>query len=117
MPGTTRGAAPQPDAAQAPSGTLAAIHALVGKAECASDSQCQVLPIGARACGGPAGFLAWSNAKTDAGQLQALAEAYRAEQQANNERSGRISNCRVLTAPLAACRANICQLSEASATR
>ena len=101
-----------PPAAPA-SGTLAQIHARIGKAECTSDSQCQVLPIGAKACGGPAGFLAWSNAKTDAGELQALAERYKTEQQANNERSGRISNCRVMTAPAAACRANTCQLGEA----
>ena len=96
---------------------MARIHALVGKADCSSDSQCQVLPIGAKACGGPASYLAWSNAKTDAADLQALAERYQAEQQGNNERAGRISNCRVEPQPLAACRANTCQLVEVAAAR
>jgi hypothetical protein len=100
----------------APSGTLARIHALVGKADCSADSQCQVLPVGARACGGPAGFLAWSSATTDGSELQALADAYRS-QQAANAASGRVSTCRVLTPPAAACRANTCQLGEAQAVR
>jgi hypothetical protein len=104
-------------AAPASSGTLGQIQALIGKAECSSDSQCQVLPIGAKACGGPAGFLAWSTAKTNAAELQALAERYKAEQQASNDSSGRISNCRVLTPPAAACRANTCQLGEAQLVR
>ena len=116
----TAPAADQPvpsGAAPAASGTLVQIQAMIGKAECTSDSQCQVLPIGAKACGGPAGFLAWSNAKTSAGELQALAERYKTEQQAGNDSSGRISNCRVLTPPPAACRANTCQLGEAQLVR
>jgi hypothetical protein len=108
---------PAPGAAPAASGTLARIHALVGKAECSSDSQCQVLPIGAKACGGPASYLAFSNASTSAAEVQALAERYHGEQQASNQRSGMISDCRVVPTPAAACRANTCQLTDASATR
>jgi hypothetical protein len=109
--------APASGAGPAATDTLARIHALVGKAECSSDSQCQVLPIGAKACGGPAGYLAFSNAKTDAAEVQALAERYHAEQQASNQRSGMISNCRVMPVPAAACRANTCQLTETAAVR
>jgi hypothetical protein len=104
-------------AAPSASGTLRSIHALIGKPSCLSDSQCQVLPIGAKSCGGPAGYLAWSNVSTDGAELQALAERYKAEQQADNERAGRISTCRVLPQPPAACRANICQLVQVSAAR
>ena len=113
------GAAAQPAApgATPASGTLAQMQALIGKAECTSDSQCQVLPIGARACGGPAGFLAWSNTKTDAGELQGLAERYKAEQQASNQASGRMSTCIALTAPAVACRAGGCQLTDALPAR
>ena len=104
---------------QAPAspGTLDRIQALVGKAACTSDSQCQVLPIGAKACGGPASHLAYSTAHTDAAELQALAERYHAEQQAGNQRSGMVSTCRMLPTPLASCRANTCQLGEAAAVR
>jgi hypothetical protein len=107
----------QPSAPPAVSGPLARIHALVGKAECSSDSQCQVLPIGAKACGGPASYLAFSNANTSAAEVQALAERYHAEQQASKQRSGMISNCRVVPTPAAACRANTCQLTDAVPTR
>jgi hypothetical protein len=110
-------AAPQAGAAPPPGGTLAQIQALVGKAECTSDSQCQVLPIGAKACGGPASYLAFSTAKTDPRALQALAERHHAEQQANNQRSGMISNCQVVPVPGAACRANTCQLTDALPVR
>jgi hypothetical protein len=103
--------------APAASGTLDRIHALVGKAECTSDSQCQVLPIGAKACGGPASYLAFSTASSDAAELRALAERYHGEQQASNQRSGMISNCRVVPTPVAACRANTCQLTDGAATR
>ena len=112
-------ASPAVPAASAPASTdtLARIHALVGKAECTSDSQCGVLPIGARACGGPSSHLAYSTAHADAAELQALAERYRGEQQAANQRSGMVSTCRMLPTPLASCRANTCQLGEAAAVR
>ena len=103
--------------AAASSDTLGQIRSLIGAAECSSDSQCQVLPVGARACGGPASYLAWSSAKTDSGQLQALAERYKAEQQASNERSGRISTCIAIAPPAVACRAGACQLTDALATK
>jgi hypothetical protein len=116
-PSSTSPPAQADAAAPATPGTLGQIQALIGKAECTSDSQCQVLPIGAKACGGPASHLAYSTAKTDAAALQALAERYKAEQQASNQRSGRVSNCMVVPTPVAACRANTCQLGEAAAVR
>jgi hypothetical protein len=100
-----------------PAGTLAQIQALIGKAACTGDSQCQVLPIGAKACGGPLTHLAYSTAKTDPKEVQALAERYHAEQQASNQRSGMVSNCRVVPTPVAACRANTCQLTDAVPAR
>ena len=117
-PSSTQPAAPAAaqaaPSAVAPTGTLARIQALVGKAECTSDSQCQVLPIGARACGGPASHLAYSTANADAAELRALAERYHAEQQAGNQRSGMVSTCRMEPTPVASCRANTCQLGEAA---
>lgn len=116
-PSSTSAPAQADSAAPAASGTLGQIQALIGKAECSSDSQCQVLPIGAKACGGPASHLAYSTAKTDAAALQALAERYKAEQQAGNQRSGMVSNCMVVPTPVAACRANTCQLGATAAVR
>jgi len=110
-PQAQRGAAPPPG------GTLAQIQALIGKAGCTSDSECQVLPVGAKACGGPASYLAYSRAQTNGAEVQALAERYHAEQQASNARSGMVSNCQVVPTPTAACRANTCQLTDAVPAR
>ncbi|MEN3278342.1 MAG: hypothetical protein V7631_4132 [Massilia sp.] len=109
--------APDAPAAAAGAGTLGQIRALIGNAECSGDNQCQVLPVGARPCGGPSSYLAWSSAKTDAAQLQALAERHKAEQQADNERSGRISTCIAIAPPAVACRAGTCQLTDALEVR
>ena len=108
-------AKPAPVAAGAD--TLGQIRSLIGAAECSSDSQCQILPVGARACGGPASYLAWSSAKTDAAQLQALAERHKAEQQADNMATGRISTCIAIAPPEVACRAGACRLTDALATK
>ena len=97
--------------------TLAQIKDLIGKAECSSDSQCQALPIGARPCGGPASYLAWSTAKTSSSDIQALADRFRAEQQERNARSGMVSDCRAIAPPAAVCRAGSCQLTDALSVR
>ncbi|MCC2962437.1 hypothetical protein LK540_18580 [Massilia sp. IC2-278] len=99
--------------APASTNTLAQITGLIGKAACTSDQQCQVLPVGARPCGGPASYLAWSSAATSGADLQALADRYRSEQQAGNSRSGMVSDCRAIAPPAAACRAGACQLIDA----
>jgi len=115
-PATPRAAQPAaPAAAPAASqpDTLAQIKDLIGKAECSSDSQCQALPIGARPCGGPASYLAWSTTKTSSSDIQALADRYRAEQQERNARSGMVSDCRAIAPPAAVCRAGSCQLTDA----
>jgi len=111
-PATPQAAQPAVSAS-AETGTLAQITGLIGKAECTSDQQCQVLPVGARPCGGPASYLAWSNARTSGAELQALAARHRSEQQASNTRSGMVSDCRAIAPPAAACRAGTCQLIDA----
>ena len=112
LPATPQAVQPAVSAPGA-SGTLGQITGLIGKAECTSDQQCQVLPVGARPCGGPASYLAWSNARTSGAELQALADRHRSEQQASNTRSGMVSDCRAIAPPAAACRAGTCQLIDA----
>lgn len=122
-PATPQAAQPAPATAPATapaagqSDTLAQIKDLIGKAECSSDSQCQALPIGARPCGGPASYLAWSTAKTSSSDIQALADRFRAEQQERNARSGMVSDCRAIAPPAAVCRAGECQLTDALSVR
>ena len=106
-------------AAAGPAGpdTLGQIRSLIGGAECSSDNQCRILPVGARPCGGPVSYLAWSTAKTDESRLQALAERHKTEQQASNTASGRMSTCIAIAPPAVACRAGACQLTDALATQ
>lgn len=98
-----------PPAASSP-GLLEQIRAQAGTAACTESSQCHTLAIGARACGGPELYLAWSSAHSDGRQLQALAERYRNERKAALAKSGLLSDCRVITDPGAQCNAGRCQL-------
>jgi len=100
------GRAASPAAADA---TLGRIQALVGTASCSNDAQCHSLALGARACGGPERYLAWSSAHTPEAQLQALGEQYKAERRAANTADGRMSNCRFMPDPGAVCKAGTCQ--------
>lgn len=94
-----------------PGDTLAQIRALIGDAACTDASQCRTVGIGARPCGGPQAYLAWSTAKTDGAALAALAEKFKLEQEAVNAASGELSNCRFFPDPGASCRAGTCQLN------
>ena len=81
------------------------IAAEIGDAACDTDSQCRTLGVGAKACGGPEGYVAWSSKVNDAGtRLRALASAHSAERDRENERSGMRSNCSVTQDPGAVCR-------------
>lgn len=100
----------------APAGaTRARIQSLVGTPSCAGDAECRSIPLGAKACGGPEGYLAWSVKATKESELAALAERYKAERQAENQASGMMSDCRFMPDPGAVCRAGTCQLGEGGA--
>lgn len=83
---------------------------MIGPAACTADSQCRSLPVGARACGGPAGYWAWSTESSDAKQVLDLARRQAEAQKRENAASGMQSDCRMLTDPGAACVANRCEL-------
>ncbi len=104
--------------ARAPANTspdlLAKIEAEIGDAGCSSDQQCRTLALGAKACGGPDRYIAWSTARSHAGKLAALGERYKAARMAENARSGAISNCMFEIDPGAQCKAKRCQLGGAS---
>jgi len=92
------------------------LRELVGPAACTADAQCRSLPVGAKACGGPAGYLAWSTQRTDAARLQALAARQADAQRRENEASGLRSNCAMLADPGAACVAGQCRLATPAAS-
>lgn len=105
--------APAPAQAPAPKqdDLLAQIRALIGNASCTDGSQCRTLPIGARACGGPEGYLAYSTSSAPEAELKALAERHKQERSDFHAKSGIMSNCRFMPDPGAVCVAGTCQLA------
>jgi hypothetical protein len=101
--------APTPAAAPA---SLAQIQALIGTPSCSGDTQCHSLAVGAKPCGGPEAYLAWSSAKTNPDTIRALGERYKAERQAEGAARGAVSDCRFQVDPGAVCRAGVCQLGD-----
>jgi hypothetical protein len=93
--------------------TLARIHALVGTPSCSADSQCKNLALGARPCGGPEGYLAYSTARTPEPELRALGERYQAERRAAHAQAGLAGDCRFTPDPGAVCQAGACTLGAA----
>lgn len=94
---------------------LRQIQAEVGDAACNSDAQCRTLAIGAKPCGGPESYLAWSTQRSRADKLERLAADYRQQREAENQRDGRLSNCLFVTDPGAQCKASRCQLGTGTA--
>ncbi|MEC5215285.1 hypothetical protein RCH09_000215 [Actimicrobium sp. GrIS 1.19] len=90
----------------APSGSaalLAKIHAEIGAAACDSAAQCHTIGIGAKSCGGPEAWLAWSDKHTDPKKLQSLVAQHRAAREEENRRSDMVSDCRAIPDPGSSC--------------
>ncbi len=113
MPPPAAAVAPSNDAA-AGQDSLARLRAAIGSAACTDNGQCRSLPVGARACGGPEAYLAYSTAGGKEAELRAMAEQHQKERQAANARSGMMSTCRFMPDPGAVCSAGTCQLGTAN---
>lgn len=99
-----------PAAPASAAATLAQITTEIGDAACSSAAQCRSLAIGAKSCGGPERYLAWSTQRSDGAKLARLAETLRQQREAENARSGMMSNCQFIPDPGAQCVAGHCQL-------
>jgi len=100
-------AAPEPESAR----LGRELRTLIGPAACGNDAQCRTVPVGAKACGGPAGYWAWSTKDTDGEALKALAARQADAHRREIEASGLRSNCAMAVDPGAACVAGRCQLT------
>jgi hypothetical protein len=111
---TAPGDASPPAPASSPAASGASIQAqlqqAIGTASCTQDSECRTLAWGAKACGGPASYVAWSSTQSDAALLQRLAQQHAQAERARNERSGMVSDCSMLIDPGAQCVAQRCVL-------
>ena len=91
-------------------GLRAQIEAARGAAACDSDAQCHTIGVGAKACGGPEGYLAWSSKQDDGTRLRALVAEHAAARGAEDRKSGMMSTCSVVPDPGAQCTAGRCVL-------
>jgi hypothetical protein len=88
-----------------PAAATDSVEALIGDAACDSDAQCGTVGVGAKACGGPQAYLAWSSKRTDGAALQHAAERQAGAARAAAQASGIMSNCMVTKDPGAFCAA------------
>jgi hypothetical protein len=91
-------------------GWLARIDAARGNAACTTDAQCHSIGIGAKACGGPERYLAWSSKDNDGAALRALVAAHAAARRTEDSKAGMMSTCSVVPDPGATCAAGQCVL-------
>ncbi len=102
------GVAAAVDPAAASASAAADAHArmstLIGDAACDSQDQCRTVGIGARPCGGPESWLAWSTKSTDPHALQEAAQAQAKASKDENQHSGLASDCRARPEPTVVCR-------------
>ena len=91
------------DPLSAQPGQAASVETLIGDAACDSDAQCHTIALGAKACGGPQRYLAWSSSRTDGSALRRAAEREARAARAQVEKSGMMSNCAMVTDPGAYC--------------
>jgi hypothetical protein len=89
--------------ASAPPGS---VEVLIGNAACETDAQCRTIGVGAKACGGPARYVAWSTLRTDEERLRAAAETEAEAQRRTLTASGRVSDCSLEVDPGAYCDAS-----------
>ena len=80
------------------------IKRLIGEASCTRTEDCRVIGVGARACGGPEGFWAWSVIETDQALLEAAVQRQAAVRRDELERLGERSTCDIAPTSRVTCQ-------------
>lgn len=114
-PGAPTPGAPTPGAPASTQGMWQKIQAEIGAAACDDATQCRTMPVGHKSCGGPESYVAYSTKTGDATRLLAMGTQYAQARKAENQDSGRVSNCLLVTDPGATCAANRCILMKGGA--
>lgn len=98
----------------APQDLYAKIQKAASNQGCTSDADCELLPMGAKPCGGPEGYMAYSKNNSDEAQLQKMAQNYKESRQKYNEDNQVMGTCVVTPKPLVSCVRNQCMTSKQS---
>lgn len=101
------------EAPSAPKGDLAAANAqlettLNNASACTSDTECHSVAVGAKACGGPTGFRAYSSKTVSSASVEALAQRQRELAAEAARASHKVSPCFMLADPGAHCEQHKC---------
>lgn len=107
-------AAPATQPAGSSAELMAKVRAEIGAASCTATAQCRTVAVGAKACGGPEAYLAWSVTTSREDRLMAAVAAQAEARRRENEQSGRMSDCMMLAEPAARCVAGRCVLDTGS---
>lgn len=92
------------------------MESLTQDKSCEIDSDCGVMPTGERACGGPSGYMVYSQrlGTESISQLESLAKQSSDMARLINEKSDMMSTCDVLPPATAACIENQCTIVESN---
>ena len=77
---------------------LAGIHAVIDAGSCSETGECRFLAYGSKACGGPQGYLLFSN-QVDVEALTKMVEDYNKAEDDYNRKFGVSSDCFFVTPP------------------
>jgi hypothetical protein len=98
-------------------GSAQAMVAVIGDAACDNDSQCKTVAMGAKACGGPEYYLAWSTKRTSAAALRQAGEQELMVARNPHVDPGMRSTCVFVADPGAYCAAAAGQARDAARTQ
>lgn len=107
---TARVATPSAASDEDAASLLVRIRNTIGSASCTESVECKTVGVGARACGGPEGYLAYSTSVTASAPLEALAARHAERKRATVSATGRASTCNVIPDPGAVCDQGLCRV-------
>ncbi len=86
------------------------LQRLTADKSCQQSTQCKVLPVGHRPCGGPEQYMVYSSKSTDEKLLAITNDRYKKLKQEQQQRLGLRSTCQLVPEPVAACQQQQCSL-------
>ncbi|GAA60961.1 hypothetical protein P20652_2833 [Pseudoalteromonas sp. BSi20652] len=93
----------------------AELNTLITDKQCDTSTQCRVIAVGSRACGGPSSFVVYSTNAASEEQVTILGEKITKLESNYNSQKGMMSICQHLTTPSTQCVENKCVKLEGSA--
>ncbi|HET8816814.1 MAG TPA: hypothetical protein VFM61_05130 [Pseudidiomarina sp.] len=86
-----------------------AIRSMVGVAAATNLSQCRMLEVGARPCGGPEYYIAYSTENVDPETIETMAEEYTELRRWLNEEQQMMGTCEVIPEPKLSLQGGVCR--------